>query len=187
MGFRIDGCGTYSANNKLKYIGDYMCDTCKTVHPFYLYELIEKISVLYIPVAKISTRYAALCEKCKIGYKVTEEQKLRVMSGDTGALSQFFAVSEQKDKKSVPQIEQHEALSAPAKTVRIVPSDSGCCPRCGTPIDEASSFCSKCGRKYTVSEKHAIVQTESCVCDNCGSVIPSGVLFCTQCGNQLNK
>ncbi len=185
MGFRVDGCGTYSANNKLKHVGDYWCDTCKEVHPFSLYELTEKITVLFIPVAKLSTRYAVLCEKCKRGYKITDEQKFQLMSGDTGVLSQFFAAEEVEEM----QEQKREVLPAPKIAQNTVPNRGGCCPRCGTPVDKSALFCSRCGLKYSTEEMSAALHNETKeprICSQCGSAVPDGMLFCTQCGNKLN-
>lgn len=187
MGFRVDGCGTYSGNNKLKYVGDYWCDTCKSTHPFYLYELTEKITVLYIPVAKLSVRYAVLCEKCKRGYKITDEQKYQLLGGDNRVMSQFFPA---ETPQPVPQMQSQsqEALPAPKIVRNTVPNRTGGCPRCGTPIDPGASFCSRCGMKYPVQTAGSVVQSQEKtphVCSQCGSTVPDGMSFCTQCGAKL--
>lgn len=184
MGFRIDGCGTYDTAKKLKYVGDYFCSKCKTVHPFYICELVKKVSILYIPVGKISSEYAVLCSKCESGYKLNESQKNRAMSGDIGFLSGNLNSGAQKEPEPAPQ---RESGYIPAKAAQsAVPKQSGCCPRCGTPIDENAFFCGKCGRKYSADEKAAPSVEKPRICDKCGCTVPGDMLFCTKCGNKIN-
>ncbi len=190
MGFRVDGCGTYSGSKKLKQLGDYYCDSCKSVHPFSLYELTEKVTLLYIPVAKLSTRHAILCDKCKRGYKVTDEQKFHLLAGNSAVLSQFFTeTAEETAPAPPPPAQKQEALPAPKPAQSAVPNRSGCCPRCGTPIDKSASFCSKCGRRYSPAEMGAEPRggvKAPRICSQCGGTVPDGMQFCTHCGQKLN-
>jgi hypothetical protein len=189
MGFRVDGCGTYSGSKKLKTLGNYYCDSCKSVHSFSLYELTEKVTVLYIPVAKLSTRCAILCDRCERGYKVTDEQKFQLLAGNTAVLSRFFAATEEeKAPAPPPPAQKQETLPAPKPVQSALPNRSGCCPRCGMPIDKSAAFCSKCGRRYSPAELGAESQKEADaprVCSQCGGPVPDGMLFCTHCGQRL--
>lgn len=75
MGISVNGCGTHTAKKKIKYLGDMYCEHCKATHPFYLYEIKNKIIVVYIPIAKTSQRYAIMCSKCENGYYVDDNKK----------------------------------------------------------------------------------------------------------------
>ncbi len=186
MGFRIDGCGTYDKSKKLMHVGDYYCEKCKSVHPFYVCELVKKVTVLYVPVAKISSEYAVLCSKCESGYKLNDSQKARALAGDIGFITASFSNAE--PPKETPPAPKPESTFLAAKPTPAIPhAQPGCCPRCGTPIDQSALFCKTCGRKYSEIEKSVPETQQAGFCEKCGSAVTSNLIFCTKCGNKLNK
>lgn len=48
------------------------------------------------------------------------------------------------------------------------------CPNCGTPVNPGSTFCMKCGYRFSIMHNR---------CAFCGSEIPPGAKFCFQCGS----
>jgi len=58
--------------------------------------------------------------------------------------------------------------------------EPGCCPCCGTPIDEAANFCPCCGERIT--EAQPIVLEN---CPNCGASLDGDESYCTACGECL--
>lgn len=201
MSFRIDGCGTHSVNKILKYVGDYSCDNCKTVNAFYLYEMTKKITVLYVPVAKISKTYAVLCQKCKRGYIVTEQQKFQLLAGDNRVMSSFFE-AEEAGEANCPQpsvasqnASQLSGNPVPSRPVEnnignAGPSLSGFCTNCGTSVDSNGIFCGICGRKYTdeeIAAAKAAAAGKPLICNRCGNNVTEDMTFCIRCGNKLNS
>jgi hypothetical protein len=126
MGFRIDGCGTYDGNKKVKLVGEFKCPKCNKVTPFYIYEMTKKVTVLYIPVAKLSKEFGVMCEKCHTGYKISEQQMINACNGDLRLINSLFA-------------REYAVNNSTTKP--------GTCPNCKTPIGEGMSFCVNCGTK----------------------------------------
>lgn len=127
MGFRVDGCGTYDGNKKIRFVGEYKCPKCNKVTSFYIYEMTKKITVLYIPVAKLSKEYGVLCEKCETGYKISEQQMRNSCNGDLGFIRSLLADEHTTSNNSTTK--------------------SDTCPNCKTPVGDGMSFCIKCGTK----------------------------------------
>jgi DNA-directed RNA polymerase subunit RPC12/RpoP len=190
MGIRVDGCGTYDGSKKIKLVGNFKCETCKAVYPFYINELTTKITVLFVPVAKISSSYAILCSHCGKGYKLDEMQKNKLMNGDISFLSGTLDIGDNKmvNAPATNQAVSQNTINIPTPTVPIHSNDQNSgdsCPRCGTARDANNSFCSKCGRKYDAPENKVSSVSQPVYCAKCGGVVKSGMLFCTSCGNKI--
>lgn len=62
------------------------------------------------------------------------------------------------------------------------------CVSCGTEMDRAQLFCSKCGTKNEIApaQENAPGQASAVVvCPSCSATLPAGSAFCTTCGSKL--
>ena len=100
MGFRVDGCGTYDKNKPLIHLGEYYCTNCKKVCGFKLYETKKKITILYVPVARISKKYGVYCDKCQRGYAISEIFKDRIVSGDYSLVDELLQSADMIDQNN---------------------------------------------------------------------------------------
>lgn len=139
MSFRVDGCGTYDKNTKIKFAGEYKCPSCGRLSQFYIYEQVKKITVLYVPVAKIKKEYGVYCEKCDKGYKLTEQQMTNACNGDLRYIHSLLG-----DAGTI--ISNNTNIDSPMSTTNTAPKPDTC-PNCKTPIGEGMSFCISCGTK----------------------------------------
>jgi len=81
-------------------------------------------------------------------------------------------------KKSIP-------VSSPAP--QVTPSvNHKLCQQCGSPIQEGTKFCSKCGASIgqEVQQPEPLIVTTP-VCISCGSGISPGMKFCMACGTPV--
>jgi membrane protease subunit (stomatin/prohibitin family) len=60
-------------------------------------------------------------------------------------------------------------------------SEKKSCPGCGTPMDKALRFCSKCGID---TEKQAAVR-QAVACGKCGTNVSADMNFCPKCGDKV--
>lgn len=78
-GFTFNGCGASDSYYPIKFIEERHCNVCNAQTSFSLMELRMKIRVLFIPTVTVNTKYAIVCEKCKNGFYISEEQKNGIM------------------------------------------------------------------------------------------------------------
>ena len=78
-GFTFNGCGASDSYYPIKFIEERHCKICSARTSFSLMELRMKIKVFFIPTVTVNTKYAIVCEKCKNGFYISEEQKNGVM------------------------------------------------------------------------------------------------------------
>lgn len=60
---------------ELAFVGIHKCPKCKNHVPMYLYELANRISLYFIPVAKFNKKNYLVCSLCENGFEIDEERK----------------------------------------------------------------------------------------------------------------
>ena len=140
-GFLFNGCGAKDYFNKEKYLGKQMCPNCNKVTRFFLEKGKYKITVFWIPTITLKQRYSILCEECKMGHWIDDDEAYKILSDRTYMSN----------------------MSAPIELF----STARKCPKCGTEITGA--FCGKCGTKYV--ETVAKVEPTKKFCAQCGTEV----------------
>ncbi len=194
-GFQFNGCGARDYFKKMMYIGDQMCPICQRVTPFYLEKGKFKISVFWIPTITLKERYAILCDKCKQGKWIEENEMYKIMAGQpyvvgeiakpivVGKCSQCGAeidgvfCSNCGARNDKP--ENSQGISNYIDNAESVAASKRICSNCGDEVE--SAFCRNCGTKYAPPLEQATVDDNKC--SNCGAEVRGK--FCTECGKPL--
>ena len=64
---------------ELAFVGINKCPKCKNHVPMDLYELANKVSLYFIPIAKFNKKYFVVCSLCENGFEIDEEGKLKFL------------------------------------------------------------------------------------------------------------
>jgi len=61
------------------------------------------------------------------------------------------------------------------------------CPRCSTPVQPGTLYCTHCGMKLPADQGEAVGQPAAALqtCPKCGTPVQPGYAFCTHCGMKL--
>lgn len=60
---------------KMAFVGINKCPRCKNYVAMELYELANRVSLYFIPVAKFNKKYYVVCSLCENGFEVDEKAK----------------------------------------------------------------------------------------------------------------
>ena len=143
-GYMINGCGTADSYYKLKELPHLKCKSCRD-KTYALMELRRKIRVLYIPTVTTKVRYAVVCNSCKNGYYVSEEQKEYILNNpaevvqmaEDGLVIKGIRAAKPEVQFDPPQPEAPKVAESGAMRCacggQLQPGDVFC-PYCGTRI-----------------------------------------------------
>lgn len=67
--------GWGKGSKKLAYLGIAKCGNCKNWVHFNLFEVANKVSVYFVPVAKFNKKYYMVCGVCNAAIEISAEQK----------------------------------------------------------------------------------------------------------------
>lgn len=167
-GFRINGCGAKDYFKKEKFLGTRECPNCKKVASFYLEKAKFKASVLWIPTVTLKTRYAIMCEKCKVGNWIEDAEAYKLL-GEGAPVT------------AVPVQQEAPKPAAPAATPAAPVQKNKVCPNCGAEVP--GKFCTVCGANCAEPVAEPPKPTKKC--PKCGAEVPGN--FCTVCGTNMQE
>lgn len=135
-----------------------------------------------------------LVETTKLNVNINSEedkiQKIYTQIGKT-LFERYSAtgVADDDVKESLEAVKVHEQNIKSLKEKIFDIKGSKTCISCGTEMDKAQVFCSKCGAKNDVPAPEAAAaepQASSVIaCPACGSTLQTGSVFCTNCGAKV--
>ena len=135
-----------------------------------------------------------LVETTKLNVNINSEedkiQKIYTQIGKT--LSEKYSatgVADDDVKESCEAVKVHEQNIKSLRDKIMEVKGSKLCINCGTEMDKAQVFCSKCGAKNDLPAPEAAAEAPQAeatlTCPACGSVLQPGSVFCTNCGAKV--
>jgi DNA-directed RNA polymerase subunit RPC12/RpoP len=135
-----------------------------------------------------------LVETTKLNVNINSEedkiQKIYTQIGKT-LFERYSAtgVADDDVKESLEAVKVHEQNIKALKDKIMDVKGTKPCINCGTEMDKAQIFCSKCGAKNDLPAAETFTEAPqdaaTIACPACGSVLQPGSAFCTNCGTKV--
>ena len=104
-----------SDGKRLCHSGIQKCGNCKNWSVFEAFEMSKKIAIMFIPVAKYSKEYHAVCQICSAGCELTSQQ-----------VQELLSTKSLRESKDVTEYMWGEIIdSLPPDTMDTLESDVG--------------------------------------------------------------
>lgn len=134
-----------------------------------------------------------LVEVTKLNVNInSEEDKIQKLYAQIGKsiYEKFAATGETDDeiRQTCEAISVHEQSIKNLKDKIADVKGTKQCIGCGTEMEKAQIFCSKCGARNEVATYASAVpaqQAATVVCPACGATLPAESAFCTSCGAKI--
>lgn len=91
FGILIAGWGKNA--KEVAYLGVLKCDNCKNHSHFSLYEVANKVTVYFIPVARFNKKNIIGCSICECGWEIDETSKQQLLRENMGTPSKEIFIS----------------------------------------------------------------------------------------------
>lgn len=115
----------------------------------------------------------------------TEQDNIKKAYEDIGRL--FCAMNPESPSEEYfdfyARIDESKQLIEQYKKEIAKIKSSGCCKKCGAPLDKDAKYCSVCGA-FQEDEAKA-ESSESVICPHCGAAIDADSIHCPHCGKNI--
>lgn len=190
-GFTINGFGAADSYYPLKSVGQFYCNVCRKGQNFSVMELKRKVKILYIPTVSLYSKYAVVCDKCKIGYYIDESVKDAILKGKavvTGLTENGPEITEtQTDSDTFSSSQIGSAVAKEDKASDAAPKVTEATKLVQTTEEKAAEI------SKTVSEYKDSGKTEAFIplaatkkCPSCGFSYVGEPEFCVICGEKFS-
>ncbi|MCX5970391.1 MAG: zinc ribbon domain-containing protein [Coprothermobacterota bacterium] len=138
---------------------------------------------------KLTEKPGELLEINRLNKQISaEEEKVQVAFLTMG---KFIFEAQGKGEPIPPELVEHcekvKATRAKMENLRVQVlklRDKKQCPQCGTELELAQPFCSKCGGKQEMPREASSGEAAKRKCGSCGAELTPTQVFCSSCGGK---